>query len=36
LSDVTWNVFEVRDGKVAKFCVFTEKQQALKAVGLSE
>ena len=36
LSDVTWNVFEVRDGKVAKFRVFTEKQQALEAVGLTE
>jgi hypothetical protein len=36
LSDVTWNVFEVRNGKVANWRVFTEQRQALEAVGLSE
>jgi len=36
LSDVTWNTFEIHDGKVANWRVFTEKQQALEAVGLSE
>jgi ketosteroid isomerase-like protein len=36
LTDVTWNVFQVQGGKVAKWRVFTEKHQALDAVGLSE
>jgi ketosteroid isomerase-like protein len=36
LSDVTWNVFEVRDGKVRNWRVFTEHREALEAVGLSE
>jgi ketosteroid isomerase-like protein len=36
LSDVTWNMFEIRDGKVANWRVFTEKQQALEALGLEE
>jgi ketosteroid isomerase-like protein len=36
LSDVTWNIFEVRGGKVATWRVFTDKQQALESLGLSE
>jgi ketosteroid isomerase-like protein len=36
LSDVTWNMFEIRDGKVAKWRVFTDKQRALEAAALSE
>ncbi len=34
LSDVTWNMFEIRNGKVANWRVFTDQQQALEAVGL--
>jgi len=33
---VTWNVFELRDGKIATGTVYTCEQQALKAVGLEE
>jgi ketosteroid isomerase-like protein len=36
LTDVTWNVFEVRGGKVADWRVYTEQRRALEAVGLSE
>jgi hypothetical protein len=36
LSDVTWNVFEIRNGKVASLRAFTTQQEALEAVGLSE
>jgi ketosteroid isomerase-like protein len=36
LTQVTWNVWEVRSGKVARLRVFTEQEEALKAVGLSE
>jgi ketosteroid isomerase-like protein len=36
LSDVTWNVFEIRKGKVVRLLAFTEQQKALEAVGLSE
>jgi ketosteroid isomerase-like protein len=36
LSDLTWNMIEIRDGKVARLCVFTEKQRALEAAGLTE
>jgi ketosteroid isomerase-like protein len=36
VSDVTWNVFEIRHGKVASLRAFTEQGQALEAVGLSE
>jgi ketosteroid isomerase-like protein len=32
----TWNVFELRDGKVAAGCVYTTREQALEAVGLRE
>jgi ketosteroid isomerase-like protein len=31
---VTWNVFELLDGKAAVGTVYTTKEQALKAVGL--
>ena len=31
---VTWNVFEVLDGRAASGTVYTSKAQALKAVGL--
>jgi ketosteroid isomerase-like protein len=31
---VTWNVFELLDGKAATGTVYTSKEQALKAVGL--
>jgi ketosteroid isomerase-like protein len=33
---VTWNVFEVVDGKATSGTVYTSKEQALKAVGLEE
>jgi ketosteroid isomerase-like protein len=33
---VTWNVYELLDGKVAAGAVYTSKEQALKAVGLAE
>jgi ketosteroid isomerase-like protein len=33
---VTWNVFELRDGKIATGVVCTSEQQALEAVGLAE
>jgi ketosteroid isomerase-like protein len=33
---VTWNVFKLRDGKVATGRVFTTEHEALKAVGLEE
>src|SRR2546421_3969286 len=33
---VTWNVFEVLDGRVTSGTVYTSKEQALKAVGLEE
>ena len=33
---VTWNVFEVIDGRAASGTVYTSKDQALKAVGLEE
>jgi ketosteroid isomerase-like protein len=36
LTEVTWNLWEVRDGKVARLRVFTDQQQALKAAGLEE
>jgi ketosteroid isomerase-like protein len=36
LSQVTWNRFEVRNGKVASMRVFTEQEEALEAVGLPE
>jgi ketosteroid isomerase-like protein len=36
LTQVTWNRFEVRDGKVASMRVFTEEEEALKAIGLPE
>jgi ketosteroid isomerase-like protein len=36
LTQVTWNRFEVRDGKVASMRVFTEQDEALEAVGLRE
>jgi len=33
---VTWNVFEVLDGKATSGTVYTSKERALKAVGLEE
>jgi ketosteroid isomerase-like protein len=36
LSDVTWNLFEIRNGMVTSLRAFTTQQQALAAVGLSE
>jgi len=33
---VTWNVFELRDGKAAAGTVYTSKEEALQAVGLKE
>jgi ketosteroid isomerase-like protein len=33
---VTWNVFHIRDGKVASLRVYIGKDEALKAVGLEE
>jgi ketosteroid isomerase-like protein len=33
---VTWNIFELRDGKAAIGRVYTTKDEALKALGLSE
>jgi ketosteroid isomerase-like protein len=33
---VTWNVFAIRDGKIAAGRVFTTKAEALEAVGLRE
>jgi ketosteroid isomerase-like protein len=34
VSQVTWNRFEVRNGKVASMRVFTDQEEALEAVGL--
>jgi ketosteroid isomerase-like protein len=34
LTDVTWNVWEIRDGKVARLRIFTELEEALETVGL--
>ena len=36
LTQVTWNVFEVRNGKIASLRAFTAQEEALEAVGLSE
>ena len=36
LTQVTWNRFEVRNGKVTSMRVFTEQEEALEALGLSE
>jgi ketosteroid isomerase-like protein len=36
LSQVTWDRWEIRNGKVASLRVFTEQAEALEAVGLSE
>jgi ketosteroid isomerase-like protein len=36
LTDVTWNLWEVREGKVAVGRVFLSEQEALKAAGLAE
>jgi hypothetical protein len=36
LTQVTWNRFEVRNGKVASMRVFTEQEEALDAVGLRQ
>jgi ketosteroid isomerase-like protein len=36
LTQVTWNRFEIRNGKVASMRVFTEQEEALDAVGLRE
>jgi hypothetical protein len=33
---VTWNRWEIRNGKVASLRVFTEQAEALEAVGLSK
>jgi ketosteroid isomerase-like protein len=33
---VTWNVFELRDGRAAAGTVYTSKEEALQAVGLAE
>jgi ketosteroid isomerase-like protein len=33
---VTWNVFAIRDGKIAAGRVYTTKSEALEAVGLRE
>jgi ketosteroid isomerase-like protein len=36
VNRITWNVFELRDGKVADGRVYTTEREALDAVGLSE
>jgi ketosteroid isomerase-like protein len=36
LTQVTWNRWEVRNGKIASLHVFTEQAEALEAVGLQE
>jgi ketosteroid isomerase-like protein len=36
LSQVTWNRWEIRNGKVASLHVFTSEQDALESVGLRE
>jgi ketosteroid isomerase-like protein len=36
LAQVTWNRWEIRNGKVASLRVFTEQAEALEAVGLSK
>src|SRR5687767_899025 len=36
VSDVTWNLFEIRNGKVASLRAFTEQQQALETLRLME
>jgi ketosteroid isomerase-like protein len=36
LTDVTWNVWEIREGKVATGRVFLSEREARKAVGLAE
>jgi ketosteroid isomerase-like protein len=33
---VTWNVFELRDGRISKGRVYTNERQALEAVGLGQ
>src|SRR3954467_15475192 len=33
---VTWNLFRVRDGKIATGRVYTSREEALEAVGLAE
>jgi ketosteroid isomerase-like protein len=36
LTEVTWNVIEVRNGKVANLRAYTDQEDAFEAVGLSE
>jgi ketosteroid isomerase-like protein len=36
VDQITWNVFAIRDGKIAAGRVYTDKQEALEAVGLRE
>jgi ketosteroid isomerase-like protein len=33
---ITWNVFEMREGKIAAGCVYTNEGEAVEAVGLHE
>ena len=36
VEEVTWNVFEILDGRLSSGTVYTSKEQALKAVGLEQ
>ena len=36
LTNVTWNVWDIREGKIASGRVFLSKHEALEAVGLEE
>jgi ketosteroid isomerase-like protein len=36
LTEVTWNLWEIRDGKIARLRIFTEQEEALEAVRLSD